>query len=992
MISRRTLNIAAIATLLLACIASTFSLFASGGASVGVITSIVFTLIGVAILIASTTSILSSNTSLLSGDASQTTIFKSSAFDGSSVAMMSVDRDFNVTHINKATELLLREHEDTFKETWPTFNMDKIIGTNIDIFHKDPSHQRKLLSDPDKLPYRTDISIGDLKFALNVSGVFDPKGKYVGNILEWDNVTAARLNAGALDALDRSQATIEFTLDGMIVNANENFLNAVGYSLDEIVGEHHRMFVDEAYADSDAYRNFWKKLSNGEAQEGKFRRFGKDGREIWIQATYNPVLDGNGKPFKVVKFANDITELEKEARVSLFKGAGFDGSSVAMMLVDRDFNVTQVNESTTQLLKENASVFREIWPSFNADNIIGSNIDMFHKNPAHQRKLLSDPNVLPYRTDITIGDFKFALNVAGVFDERGDYVGNVLEWDDVTEARTHSGALMALDSSQATVEYKLDGQICEANEIFLGALGYAENEIVGQNHKAVLFDEEIESGAYARFWSDLAQGEHKSGKYARRSKAGDTVWMDASYFPIKDANGNVFKVLELSSDITEIENERQKVEQDREQRAAELSMVIERLAAGLNKLSSGNFDSQIQEEFAQAYEQLRGDFNAAVGKLQSAEKERVEAEQAQAFVVENLAHGLGHLANGNLLETLDEAFAHDYEKLRADFNDASVKLRQTITKISAAAKGIREGSADISKSADELSDRTERQAATLEETSAAMEEITSTVSKTAEGANEANSSAEKVRQQAQDGGEVVRQAVDAMERISESSGKIAKIIGVIDDIAFQTNLLALNAGVEAARAGDAGKGFSVVATEVRALAQRSSGAAQEIKDLIEASGQHVNTGVDLVARAGDALHEIVSGVENVSNQVSDITLAAQEQATALSEVNSAVSQLDQVTQQNAAMVGETTRSSHALASDADELMAQVSHFDVGEERRNRVPSKVRDGYGNFLPERRGAGTPEPDTIRDQQQRAQDFAAASNGSAALDMNKDDWVEF
>ena len=992
MVSRRNLINMAIATLILACAASTYAMLAQGGTSLATLASFIFTLISVAILIGSTSSILSANKGILSGRDPQTTTFKSSAFDGSSVAMMSVDRDFNVTHVNKATEILLAEHEETFKETWPSFDASRIIGTNIDIFHKDPSHQRKLLADPDKLPYQTDISIGDLKFALNVSGVFDAKGDYLGNILEWDNVTAARMNAGALDALDRSQASIEFTLDGMIVNANQNFLDAVGYSLEEIVGQHHKMFVEESYAASGAYGQFWRDLASGQTQEGKFRRIGKDGREVWIQATYNPVLDGNGKPFKVVEFANDITELEKAARVSLFKGAGFDGSSVAMMLVDRDFNVTQVNESTIELLKENEAVFKEIWPSFNADDIIGSNIDMFHKNPAHQRQLLSDPSRLPYRTDITIGDFKFALNVAGVFDEAGDYVGNVLEWDDVTEARMHSGALQALDSSQATVEYKLDGQINAANEIFLAAMGYAADEIVGHKHNALIFDEEAESAEYARFWSDLARGEHKSGKFARRDKSGNTVWLDANYFPIKDANGNVFKVLELATDVTEIENERQKVEQDRERRATELSLVIDRLAEGLNSLSSGDFDTQIEQEFATAYEQLRADFNAAVGKLQQAETERVAAEQAQAFVVDNLAQGLGRLAEGNLLETLDEAFAEDYEKLREDFNHASVKLRETIGKISIAATGIRQGSAEISQSADELSDRTERQAATLEETSAAMEEITSTVSKTAEGANEANAAAERARQQAQDGGEVVRQAVDAMQKISESSTKIAKIIGVIDDIAFQTNLLALNAGVEAARAGDAGKGFSVVATEVRALAQRSSGAAQEIKDLIEASGQHVNTGVDLVARAGDALEEIVTGVENVSNQVSDITLAAQEQATALSEVNSAVSQLDQVTQQNAAMVGETTRSSHALASDADELMSQVSHFDIGDERRNREPSKTRDGYGNFLPDRRGASEAEPNSIRDQQKRAQDFASASNGSAALDVNADDWVEF
>ena len=462
-----------------------------------------------------------------------------------------------------------------------------------------------------------------------------------------------------------------------------------------------------------------------------------------------------------------------------------------------------------------------------------------------------------------------------------------------------------------------------------------------------------------------------------------------------DFNAAVSELRQATAEREENELKRQQSEAARREAERAREAVLDSLAEGMGRLSGGDFTRHIEETFPEAFERLRSDFNTAVTELRRAKAEREEsermreaAERAQNFVVENLALSLGRLAQGNLIETLDVEFTEEYEKLRHDFNDAVLKLRETVSQIKRASQGIRDGAVDISKSADDLSDRTERQAATLEETSAAMEQITSTVAKTAEGATIANDLALAAQKEASDGGEVVRESVIAMQQISQSSEQIAKIIDVIDDIAFQTNLLALNAGVEAARAGDAGKGFSVVANEVRALAQRSSDAAREIKELIDTCTQHVETGVDLVGRAGDVLEQIVSGVSNVSAQVSEITLATQEQSTALSEINSAVNQLDQVTQQNAVMVGETTRSSHSLTGDADKLMAQVSRFDIGEERRNQVPGIVNEDYTRTFQERRKTDRRGAD-IQEQQAQVQQFVARTNGSAAVDT---EWTEF
>jgi methyl-accepting chemotaxis protein len=321
---------------------------------------------------------------------------------------------------------------------------------------------------------------------------------------------------------------------------------------------------------------------------------------------------------------------------------------------------------------------------------------------------------------------------------------------------------------------------------------------------------------------------------------------------------------------------------------------------------------------------------AAEQERQRTEAERAAAAKQQEFVVHSVATGLEKLSSGDLLFRLTAEFGGEYEKLRGDFNEAMGKLQQTMQAIAANTQGVRSGAEEITQASDDLSRRTEQQAASLEETAAALDQITATVRRTAEVANEARNLVSTSKEDAERSGEVVRQTVGAMDGIESSSKQIANIIGVIDEIAFQTNLLALNAGVEAARAGDAGRGFAVVATEVRALAQRSADAAKEIKALISASGAQVATGVKLVSETGHALGRIVTQVSQLNGLVVELAASAKEQSTGLGEVNTAVNQMDQVTQQNAAMVEEATAASHGLSGEAQELARLVGQFRIGE--------------------------------------------------------------
>jgi methyl-accepting chemotaxis protein len=440
-----------------------------------------------------------------------------------------------------------------------------------------------------------------------------------------------------------------------------------------------------------------------------------------------------------------------------------------------------------------------------------------------------------------------------------------------TETAELRSLVSAVHRSQAVIEFELDGTVRTANANFLSVLGYDLEDVQGRHHRMFVDPVEADTPAYGDFWRRLNAGEFFVDKFVRYGKGGRRVVIEASYNPILDEAGRPYKVVKFASDVTAIEDERER----------------------------------------------------------RAQADRAAAE-IQATVVEETGKGLSAMAAGDLSYRIGDSVVGDYASLRENFNQALIALAATLGAIRGDASAVQTGASQISAAADDLSRRTENQAAALEQTAAALDEITATVQKTAANAAATEGVVSDTRRQAEAGLAIVEHAMDAMTQIARSSDNIGEILGVIDEIAFQTNLLALNAGVEAARAGEAGRGFAVVASEVRALAQRSADSAREIKSLISKSAAQVKAGVGLVQDSGRALSDIAAGVGTVTGLMTEIRASTQEQAIGLAEVNTAVNAMDQITQQNAAMVEESTAASLTLSQDAARMMDRLTRFTIGD--------------------------------------------------------------
>ena len=507
-----------------------------------------------------------------------------------------------------------------------------------------------------------------------------------------------------------------------------------------------------------------------------------------------PFTGRNDEVGAIAKATEVFKQSIAEKVVNLRVRSALDVVKSNVMVADGDYNIMYMNTTLQEMLRAAEPELRKALPNFDASKLVGVSMDIFHKNPAHQRRIL-DSLTGSYEAHITVGSQKFHLVATPVVDKLGKRAGTVVEW---------------------------------------------RNETV---QKAI---------------------ETEVGDIVKAAAAGDF----SKRVPLEGKK-------------------------------------------------------EFMLNFAQA-------INALCDNV--------------AGVLSDLVQMFGALANGDLTQRITTEYQGQFGLLKDNANAMAERIGVTISEIKSSAAEVTNASAEISTSTTDLSQRTEEQAASLEETSASMEEIASTVKKNAENAQAASESAGTTRQVADHGGQVVAQAVTAMARIEESSRKISDIIGVIDEIARQTNLLALNAAVEAARAGEAGRGFAVVASEVRSLAQRSSQAAKDIKDLITNSNNQVKDGVELVNRAGSALTEIVDSIKKVADIVSDIANASGEQATGIEQVNKALTQMDEVTQQNSALVEENAATAKTLEHQAKAMNERVSFFkfDAAAEDRPAAKPPVRE--------------------------------------------------
>ena len=355
-----------------------------------------------------------------------------------------------------------------------------------------------------------------------------------------------------------------------------------------------------------------------------------------------------------------------------------------------------------------------------------------------------------------------------------------------------------------------------------------------------------------------------------------------------------------------------------------------------------------------------------------------------ASFVHDMSNIFEAMSDGDLTRNVSTDYRGEFDVIKTNANNTVAKLTEVMTKIQGASGTVRTSANEVAQGSDDLSRRTESQASSLEETASSMEQITATVKQTSENASQANSLAAEAKKKAENGGEVVQDAVKAMAEILESSNKINDIIGVIDEIAFQTNLLALNAAVEAARAGEQGRGFAVVAGEVRTLSQRSAAAAKEIKDLIRDSVSKVESGSTLVNQSGSTLAEIVGAVEKVAIMIQDVTNAALEQNSGISQINQAITQMDEMTQQNAALVEETSAASRAMSEEATNMNQLISFFRMG--GHMAVGSALASANVDSVVPTPAA---EPDDI---QTYTPSNASGGNGDAASFSEDDDWEDF
>jgi methyl-accepting chemotaxis protein len=797
---------------------------------------------------------------------------------------------------------------------------------------------------------------------------------------------------GQIEALSKSQAVVEFQMDGTVLRANDNFLKAVGYTLNEVMGRPHSMFVEESYRESSEYRDFWTKLNRGEHQTGEYQHIGKGGKEIWIHASYNPIMDLNGRPFKVVAFAADATKQHKllEEIEDLRVRAGITNLTSIVSESDLKGDIININEkfieiskysreelighphSTTRHPDMPKETFKELWSTIGRGNTFRGII----KNRA------KDGN--PYYVDAVIAP------VLGKNGKPKKYIG--VRYDITAaeiERQDMKGVIGAIDSAYYYVEYDTKGNVLKANGNFLQLSGYQLEEIRGKHER--VFEDPIhaKSDAYNQLWSDLGMGKARSDVFKKITKDGREIWVQAVYASIKDEMNRISKYLEIGTDVTaqrlaNADYAGQITAIGKSQAVIEFEMdgtiitandnFLKVLGYTLGEIKGKHHSMFVDEDYRESteYRQFWSKLNR--GEYQSDEYKRIGKGGREAWIqasynpildlngkpfkvvkfatdvtaqkvaaeelkrkVDSILIVVSAAAQGDLTRNItvsgNDAIGQMGEGLSGFFKD----LRASMGKLAQNSQALSSSAEELSATSQEMSSNAEETSAQANVVSAGAEQVNSNLQTVATGTEEMSVTIKDIAKNATEAARVATTAVKVAEdtnqivsKLGDSSTEIGQVIKVITSIAQQTNLLALNATIEAARAGEAGKGFAVVANEVKELAKQTAKATEDISSKIEAIQSDTKNAVDAIQQ----ISGIIKQVNDISNTI----------ATAVEEQNATTNEMARNVSEAARGSGEISKNIGGVADAAksttqganDSLKAAQSLAQMSTELRELV--------------------------------------------------------
>jgi methyl-accepting chemotaxis protein len=703
---------------------------------------------------------------------------------------------------------------------------------------------------------------------------------------------------GQINAINEAFAMIEFEPTGNIIKANDNFLGAMGYDLDEIEGSHHRMFVDAAYAGSGDYKKFWNDLKSGKSQSGEFQRIDKNGNVVWLMASYTPVFDERGKVVKVVKLATNITE-SKELNADFAGQVDAMSKSQAVISFDMDGTIRNANDafldamgySLSEVKGQHHSIFvesgygrtpayKDFWAKLNRGEFISEEFKRIGKAgnevwiQASYNPIL-DLNGNPYKV----------VKFASVVTEQKMMNANF------------EGQLEAIGKSNAVIEFNMDGTIITANDNFLGALGgYTQSEVEGKHHRIFVDSATAQSADYADFWRKLNDGQFFVGTYTRISKQGKDVYIQASYNPIMDLNGKPFKVVKYALDMTEV-------------------------ITAIKGMADGDLTYRCDTSVDNGG--LTAEVNKALEKLTS--------------VLSNISEA-------------SDVVAQSSDLLQKKTDDMKRNTAEVATAISQMAKGAQD------------------QASRTDESSKMIDHVMTSSNDMEEKSNVINKAAEKGLESSNEGMKTLKVLVENMTGIKDSASvtsdsigvlterteEIGRTLKVITDIASQTNLLALNAAIEAARAGDAGRGFAVVAEEIRKLAEDSRQSAVEIEKIIgdvqkdtQSAGKAITTMESSVKEGNKSSVEAELIFKEIADSTEQTFGASKEIQTATTSQKESIGSVVKNFEQIVVVSEETAAGTQQVASSSQEMSAGMEEIAKAGDELSAVAAELQAGIEQF---------------------------------------------